>query len=164
LIINNIDHESAGTFRRTDLIGISGCDRALTPSFEIEEDLDKVISGYYSNVRAEAHPFEETALFHYHFETIYPFTDGNGRVGRELFNYLLMRSKPPYPKLLFLGKDRPEYLQALRHGNEERYAEIAVAFAELIIRQRQKVLEENFRRIMESGLRGQMRLSDFIEI
>jgi Fic family protein len=53
------------------------------------------------------------------------FTDGNGRVGRELFNlYLLMRSKPPYMKLLFLGKDRPEYLQALRHGDEERYAEI----------------------------------------
>jgi len=29
-----------------------------------------------------------------------------------------------------------------------------------IIRQRQTVLEENFRRIMESGQRGQMRLSD----
>jgi len=37
LIINNIDHESAGTFRRTDLIGISGCDQALTPSFEMTE-------------------------------------------------------------------------------------------------------------------------------
>jgi Fic family protein len=95
---------------------------------------------------------------------IHPFTDGNGRVGRELFNYLLMRSKPPYPKLLFLGKDRPGYLQALKHGNEERYAEMAAAFAELIIRQRQKVLEDNFRRIMESEQRGQMRLSDFIEI
>lgn len=164
LIINNIDHESAGTFRRTDLIGISGCDQALTPSFEIEEELDKIIDDYYNNMQTGAHPFEEAALFHYHFEMIHPFTDGNGRVGRELFNYLLMRSKPPYPKLLFLGKDRPGYLLALRHGNEERYAEMAAAFAELIIRQRQKVLEENFRRIMESGQRGQMRLSDFIDI
>jgi len=103
-------------------------------------------------------------IFHYHFEMIHPFTDGNGRVGREPFNYLLMRSKPPYPKLLFLGKDRPEYLQALRHGNEERYAEMVAVFVELIIRQRQKVLEENFRRIMESGQRGQMRLSDFVEV
>jgi Fic family protein len=164
LIINNIDHESAGTFRRTDLIGISGCDQTLTPSFEIEEELDKIINNYYNNVEAGAHPFEEAVLFHYHFEMIHPFTDGNGRVGRELFNYLLMRSKPPYPKLLFLGRDRPGYLQALKHGNEERYAEMATDFAELIIRQRQKVLEDNFRRIMESGQRGQMRLSDFIEI
>jgi len=164
LIMNNIDHESAGTFRRTDLIGISGCDQALTPSFEIEEELDKIIDEYYNNMLAGAHPFEEATLFHYHFEMIHPFTDGNGRVGRELFTYLLMRSKPPYPKLLFLGKDRPEYLQALRHGNEKRYAEMAVAFAELIIRQRQTVLKENFRKIMESGPRGQMRLSDFVEV
>jgi Fic family protein len=164
LIMNNIDHESAGSFRRTDLIGISGCDQALTPSFEIEDELEKIISDYYDNVGAGAHPFEEAVLFHYHFEMIHPFTDGNGRVGRELFNYLLMRSKPPYPKLLFLGKDRPEYLQALRHGNEERYAEMVDVFVELIIRQRQNVLEENFRRIMESGPRGQMRLSDFVNI
>jgi Fic family protein len=164
LIMNNIDHESAGTFRRTDLIGISDCDQALTPSFEIEDELEKMIEYYYNNIVAGAHPFEEAVLFHYHFEMIHPFTDGNGRVGRELFNYLLMRSKPPYPKLLFLGKDRAEYLQALKHGNEERYAEMVAVFVELIIRQRQKVLEENFRRIMASGQRGQMRLSDFVEV
>jgi len=164
LIMNNIDHESAGTFRRTDLIGISVCDQVLTPSFEIEDELEKIIEDYYNNVWAGAHPFEEAVLFHYHFEMIHPFTDGNGRVGRELFNYLLMRSKPPYPKLLFLGKDRAEHLQALRHGNEKRYAEMVAVFVELIIRQRQKVLEENFKRIMESGQIGQMRLSDFVEV
>lgn len=162
LVMNNIDHESAGTFRRTDLIGISGCDQALTPSFEIEDELETIIDNYYNNVAAGAHPFEEAVLFHYRFEMIHPFTDGNGRVGRELFNYLLMRSKPPYPKLLFLGKDRPEYLLALRHGNEGRYAEMTAIFAELIIRQRQSVLEENFNRIMKSGQRGQMRLSDYV--
>jgi Fic family protein len=164
LIMNNIDYESSGTFRRTDLIGISGCDRALTPSFEIEDELGKIIDDYYNNICAGAHPFEEAVLFHYNFEMIHPFTDGNGRVGRELFNYLLMRSKPAYPKLLFLGKDRPEYLLALRHGNEGRYAEMLAVFAELIIRQRQRVLEENFKRIMESGQRGQMRLSDYVEV
>jgi len=46
LIMNNIDHESAGTLRRTDLIGISGCDQSLTPSFEIEDELKKIIKNY----------------------------------------------------------------------------------------------------------------------
>ena len=41
---------------------------------------------------------------------------------------------------------------------------MVAVFVELIIRQRQKVLEENFRRIMESGQKGQMRLSDFVEV
>lgn len=85
-------------------------------------------------------------------------------MGRELFNYLLMRSRPPYPKLLFLGKDRPLYLKALKFGKEEKYAEMLAVFADLIIKQRRKVLEENFRKIMEAGRRGQMQLSDFVEI
>jgi Fic family protein len=163
LIMSNIDDESAGSFRRSDLVGISGCDRRLTPAFEIEDELTNIIDDYYSNVKASGHPFEEAALFHYHFEMIHPFTDGNGRVGRELFNYLLTRSRPPYPKLLFLGKDRPDYLKALKFGNEEMYAEMLAIFAELIVKQRQKVLEESFRRMMESERLGQMRLSDFVE-
>lgn len=75
-----------------------------------------------------------------------------------------MRSRPPYPKLLFLGKDRPLYLKALKLGNEERYAEILAVFADLILKQRRRVLEENFRKMMEAERRGQMRLSDFVEI
>ncbi|HSD58295.1 MAG TPA: Fic family protein [Methanotrichaceae archaeon] len=164
LIMRNIDDESAGVFRRTDMVAISGCDFRLTPAFEIEDELTKIINDYYDNIKAGGHPFEEAVIFHYHFEMIHPFTDGNGRVGRELFNYLLMRSRPAYPRLLFLGKDRAEYIKALKLGNEERYEEMVAVFADLIIKQRRKVLEENFRKMMESERRGQMRLSDFIEI
>jgi hypothetical protein len=35
-------------------------------------------------------------------------------------------------------------------------------FADMIIGQRLKVLDENFRRMMEAERRGQMRLSEFI--
>ena len=55
LIMNNIDHESAGTFRHTDLIGISGFDQALMPSFEIEHGLEKIIEDYYNNDPCSRH-------------------------------------------------------------------------------------------------------------
>lgn len=161
IIMSNID-DSAGVFRRSDLVGISGCDFRLTPAFEIEDELRRIIDDYYEHLKNGGYPFEEAAMFHYQFEMIHPFTDGNGRVGRELFNYLLMRSRPPYPKLLFLGKDRPQYIKALNLGNEERYAEMVSIFADMIIGQRLKVLDENFRRMMEAERRGQMRLSEFI--
>ncbi len=166
LIVSNIDEESAGSFRRSDTIGISGCDLRLTPAFEIEDELQRIIDDYYEHLKNGGHPFEEAVMFHYQFEMIHPFTDGNGRVGRELFNYLLMRSRPLYPKLLFLGKDRPQYIKALKLGNEEKYSEMVAIFADLIIRQRMNILAENFKRLMETQAerRGQMRLSDFINV
>ncbi len=164
IIMNNIDSESAGVFRRTDMIGIMGCDLRITPSIEIDHELDELIGVYYDNLEKGHHPFEEAVLFHYNFEMIHPFTDGNGRVGRELFNYLLTKNRPSYPKLLFLGKNRARYIQALKLGNEDNYAQMISFFEELIIDQRLDVLRRNFEKLLAApALERQMRLSDFID-
>jgi len=165
IIMNNIDTESAGVFRRSDMIGIMGCDLRVTPHIEIEDELNNLIKTYYENLEKGYHPFEEAVLFHYNFELTHPFIDGNGRVGRELFNYLLIRNKPRYPKLLFLGKDRVKYIQALKLGNEGNYTTMISFFEDLIINQRADVLRKNFEKLLNiPKLRRQMRLSDFLEI
>lgn len=165
IIMNNIDTESAGVFRRSDMIGIMGCDLRVTPHIEIENDLKNLIKTYYENLEKGNHPFEEAVLFHYNFELIHPFIDGNGRVGRELFNYLLIKSKPSYPKLLFLGKDRAKYIKALKLGNDGEYALMISFFEDLIINQRLKVLEGNLEKLLKTPISGrQMRLSDFVDI
>ena len=38
------------------------------------------------------HPLVAAAEFHFRFEAIHPFIDGNGRTGRLLANFILMRS------------------------------------------------------------------------
>jgi fido (protein-threonine AMPylation protein) len=160
LILYNIDDDSAGSFRRTDDIGISGCDFRVCPSELIEPELANLVSNYYSRVDLGYHPFEEAVLFHHKFETIHPFTNGNGRVGREVFNYMLMRKK--YPRLLFLADNRDIYLNALRNGDKNNPPEMVSIFAKIIQDQRVEVLKENLKSVAASIKKsGQVRLTDF---
>ena len=153
LIMANIDYHSAGVFRRIDDIGITGCDIPLTPSIFIEEELEKLVQDYYQRLAEGVHPLEAAVLFHYGFEMVHPFTDGNGRVGRELLNYMLLREK--FPRLLFLGKDREKYIGALHFGNDGEEGEMVQVFVELIIQQRFEVLKERLRQLTRPLRKGE---------
>lgn len=71
------------------------------------------------------HPIVHAAEHHAWFERIHPFTDGNGRVGRLLLNFMLL--KEGYPPAVIQAAQRPRYLQALRTadtGNPGPLAEV----------------------------------------
>lgn len=162
LVMDNIDLESAGQFRRRDDIGIEGCPIPVTAAKLIETELRGLVNRFYERVDRGYHPFEESVLFHYHFEMIHPFTDGNGRVGRELLNFMLARAR--YPRLLFLGKDRPTYIGALKLGNAKHYGPMVLDFLDLLLSQRLAVLERGIGEIapLRRKKTGQLRLTDFV--
>ena len=68
-------------------------------------------------------PLIQTALVHYQFETIHPFLDGNGRLGRLLIVFLLVtRGRLPAPLLYispYFEHRRDTYYEALQ-GVRER--------------------------------------------
>lgn len=57
-------------------------------------------------------PMEVAARFHGFFEHLHPFRDGNGRLGRLLVNFLMLRAG--LPVLIIPFERRDEYLSALR--------------------------------------------------
>lgn len=69
---------------------------------------------------SETHPIIRAGIFHYQFETIHPFTDGNGRAGRLLTLLHLYQSGWDFKKILVLedyyNRNRRAYYEALQTG------------------------------------------------
>jgi Fic family protein len=71
----------------------------------------------FINREKDIHPLIEIALVHYQFETIHPFIDGNGRLGRLIISLMLRRRDllpEPYLYLSsFFNENREEYTDHL---------------------------------------------------
>lgn len=75
----------------------------------------KLLLDWYNNNK-NMHPFMLAMLFHHKFERVHPFSDGNGRTGRMLMNYILFQSK--YPPLVISRRFRKDYLDALNEADK----------------------------------------------
>jgi Fic family protein len=72
------------------------------------------------------HPLVVAAKWHGYFEYLHPFRDGNGRTGRLLSNFILLRAR--HPLLIVLLEDRSEYISALKQIRTEGTDEHLVTF------------------------------------
>lgn len=125
--------KSPGEFRHSqDGIGGQGSTlknaRYIPPApddmLDAMSDLEK-----YINADDELDTLIQAALIHYQFETIHPFLDGNGRVGRLLITLFLMEKEilttPAIYISYFLKKNRVEYYDRMTEvrtkGNYEQW-------------------------------------------
>lgn len=119
--------KSPGEFRRTqNWIGPPGSSlltAAFVPPPADAPMLDALADWErFLNEEHDLPPLVACALLHYQFETIHPFLDGNGRIGRLLIIlYLLARGELDEP-LLYLSpyfeRDRPAYYDGLQRVRE----------------------------------------------
>ena len=65
--------------------------------------------------RRDVHPVLHAAIAHAQFETIHPYVDGNGRIGRLLIHRLLSAGAAPVPVALGLLNNPDRYVAGLRH-------------------------------------------------
>ena len=77
-------------------------------------------------VSAAVHPMILAARFHGFYEYLHPFRDGNGRTGRLISNYILLRLN--HPLLIIPSEARQEYISALRMIRTEATDEHLIRF------------------------------------
>lgn len=125
-----------GEFRRSqNWIGAQGSTlkmaRYIPPS---PEDMQAAMSDLekYINEVDQTDLLIKIALIHYQFETIHPFLDGNGRIGRLMVNLFLKENQLlTYPTLYisyFLKRNRIEYYDRLTEVREKGNFEQWVKF------------------------------------
>ncbi len=82
-------------------------------------------------------PLVLAAIMHNQFEYIHPFQDGNGRVGRLLLNFILLKRK--YLPINISLEDREEYYRTLQEYQKNRNLKPTVEF---LVKQYKKTLKK----------------------
>ncbi|MCK5738439.1 Fic family protein, partial [bacterium] len=119
------EHKSPGDFRKSqNWIGGSNLEDAvyIPPVHDAVPELMSDLENFLHNEQIYVPDLLRIALAHYQFETIHPFLDGNGRIGRLMITlYLVYRNilcKPSLYLSAFFEKHRASYYDALSRVRE----------------------------------------------
>ena len=109
MLLSNIRDDVAGRFRRDKEYVRVGSHIAPPPQ-EVVERLEKMLAEY--NAASHENIIKRIARLHLAFEYTHPFIDGNGRIGRAINNYLLIREGFVPINIKFI--DRSKYYDAFK--------------------------------------------------
>ncbi|MCY4162276.1 MAG: Fic family protein [Flavobacteriaceae bacterium] len=89
------------------------------PSVNVPKEMGRFIKWYNDSRKTMAIPLVRSAMAHLYFESIHPFQDGNGRIGRALSEKAISQDMG-YPVLLNLSKtiqeNRKQYYDYLKRA------------------------------------------------
>jgi Fic family protein len=119
ILLSNINDDIAGRFRKDNEFVRVGSHIAPNPK-EVIKRLEDMFVEY--NSTPSENFIKRLAKLHLVFEYIHPFCDGNGRIGRVISNYLLIREGYVPINIKFI--DREEYYQAFREFDWDKKTDI----------------------------------------
>lgn len=117
MLIGGINDGIAGRFRKDKEYVRVGTHIAPAPE-RVEKMIDELLSDYTGDLTNFF--VDKIARFHLEFETIHPFCDGNGRIGRVLINYQLQRLG--FPGIIIRDKEKKDYYSTFAEYRDKKTA------------------------------------------
>ena len=152
MLLGGIDDSIAGRFRKNNEHVRVGTHIAPPPE-HVEPMINKILLTYANDL--DGYFLDKIIKFHLDFETVHPFCDGNGRMGRVLMNFQLLALD--FPRVIIRNKEKKTYYQAFNDYNNKQQIK---PMGEIVVL---ALLESLNKRI--TYLKGEciVRLSDYIK-
>ena len=115
MLIGGIDDAIAGRFRGKGEYVRVGTYIASAPE-HVERMIQTALLEYSSDLGT--YFLDRIAKFHLDFETIHPFCDGNGRIGRVIINFQLLQHG--LPRIIIRNKEKHVYYRAFGDYREKK--------------------------------------------
>ena len=152
MLIGGIDDTIAGRFRREGEYVRVGTYIAPAPE-HVERMIETALLEYSSDLGT--YFLDNIARFHLDFETIHPFCDGNGRIGRVIINFQLRQHG--LPRIIIRNKEKDVYYQAFRDYREKKTTKTMEGILSLAL------VESLHKRLSYLKGEGIIRLSEYIK-
>jgi len=120
---NTLDEQS-GIFRSIQVY-MGGSKHYPSKPKEISKEMRTLLR--WMTTHKDIHPVLLAAYVHHFFIAIHPFVDGNGRTGRLLLNFMLM--KTGFPPICIRGREKiqyTDYLEAARDGDVSKFVHFII--------------------------------------
>lgn len=117
MLIGGIDDTIAGRFRKKGEYVRVGTHIAPAPE-HVEKMIEAALLEY--TARLDEYFIDKISKFHLEFETIHPFNDGNGRIGRVLINYQFQRLG--FPGVIIRDKEKKDYYSTFVEYRDKKTA------------------------------------------
>lgn len=120
-----VQAERPGAYKQHD--SVTGRCEVGAPAGEVPRRMQELIDEVHDAAPVSTENILKTAAyFHNVLESIHPFADGNGRVGRTMMNYILMMHD--VPPIIIFDEDKKYYYAALEQFDESADLQPTVEF------------------------------------
>ena len=152
MLIGGIDDAISGRFRGKGEYVRVGAYIAPAPE-HVERMLETALLEYSSDLGT--YFLDRIARFHLDFETIHPFCDGNGRIGRVIINFQLLQHG--LPRIIIRNKEKDVYYRAFSDYREKKTTKTMGGILSLAL------VESLHKRLSYLRGKGIIRLSEYIK-